>query len=89
MLAIAARRASRSSAESSVVREAEWMVAVDAEEARRHVRAAGARGGTIVRLASGIEPEWLIELFPGRHRGEGDDFVWDPARERVERTSRR
>src|SRR6202012_5205888 len=44
-------------------------------------------GGTLVRLASAIEPEWLIDLFP-EAVVEKDTLVWDPSRERVERTSR-
>ncbi len=71
--------------DTSVVRDAEWLVAVDAE---RREGTFGARGGgTIVRLASGIEPEWLIDLFPDAVL-EKDAIVWDAARERVERTSR-
>ncbi len=45
-------------AETSVVRDAEWLVALEAEEGR-----AGARSGAIVRLASAIEPDWLLDLF--------------------------
>jgi ATP-dependent helicase HrpB len=69
--------------EASVVRDAEWLVAVDAE---RREGTFGARGGTIVRLASGIEPEWLIDLFPNAIV-EKDVMSWDTAHERVERTS--
>src|SRR5579859_6563738 len=58
-------------AATSVVRDAEWLVALEAEE--RQVAAGGARapgspvarGGVVVRLASAIEPEWLFDLFPG------------------------
>ena len=72
--------------DASVVRHAEWLVAVDAE--RRDASPAQPRGGgTIVRLASGIEPEWLIDLFPDA-LVEKDAMVWDPERERVERISR-
>jgi ATP-dependent helicase HrpB len=74
--------------DASVVREAEWLVAVDAE--RRDAlpgQPAQTRGGTIVRLASGIEPEWLIDLFPAA-LVEKDAMIWDPERERVERVSR-
>jgi ATP-dependent helicase HrpB len=65
-------------AEASVVRDAEWMVALDAEE-----RAQGARGGVVVRLASAIEPDWLIELFPGDVR-ETRDVAWNAQAQRVE-----
>ena len=64
--------------ETSVVRDAEWMVALDAEE-----RAQGARGGVLVRLASAIEPEWLIELFP-EEVVERHAVKWNAQAERVE-----
>lgn len=57
-------------AESSAVRDAPWMVAVDAELVR---------GRTLVRVASGIEPEWLIELFEDRIR-EVADVGFDEAK---------
>lgn len=57
-------------AETSAVRDALWMVAVDAE---------AQRGRTLVRLASGIEPEWLIELFEDRIR-EVADVSFDDAK---------
>jgi ATP-dependent helicase HrpB len=64
--------------DASVVRDAEWMVALDAEE-----RAHGSRGGILVRLASAIEPEWLIELYPG-DIVERRDVRWNAKAERVE-----
>jgi ATP-dependent helicase HrpB len=64
--------------EASVVRDAEWMVALDAEE-----RLQGARGGVLVRLASAIEPEWLIDLFPEEIE-ERRDVKWNAQAERVE-----
>ena len=57
-------------AETSAVRDAPWMVAVDAELVR---------GRTLVRVASGIEPEWLIELFEARIR-EVADLSFDDAK---------
>ena len=57
-------------AETSAVRDAPWMVAVDAENVR---------GRTLVRVASGIEPEWLIELFEERIR-EVADLAFDDAK---------
>ncbi len=57
-------------AETSAVRDAPWMVAVDAELVR---------GKTLVRVASGIEPEWLIELFEDRIR-EVADLSFDDAK---------
>src|SRR5262249_37454185 len=57
-------------AETSAVRRAPWMVGVDAELAR---------GRTVVRVASEIEPEWLIELFEDRIR-EGAELSFDEAK---------
>jgi ATP-dependent helicase HrpB len=57
-------------AETSAVRDAPWMVAVDAELVR---------GRTLVRVASGIEPEWLIDLFEDRIR-EVADVTFDDAK---------
>ncbi|HEX4620655.1 MAG TPA: ATP-dependent helicase C-terminal domain-containing protein, partial [Myxococcaceae bacterium] len=65
-------------AETSVVQEAELMVAVDAEERP------GARGGAVVRTASQIEPEWLLELFPDGIE-DSDQLEWNANSERVER----
>lgn len=63
---------------SSVVHEAELMVAVDAEERR---------GGVFVRLASKVEPEWLLDLFPD-DLGELDAHQWNADSNRVERVTR-
>jgi ATP-dependent helicase HrpB len=57
-------------AETSAVRDAPWMVAVDAELVR---------GRTLVRVASGIEPEWLIDLFEDRIH-EVADISFDEAK---------
>jgi len=65
-------------AESSVVRDAPWMVAVDAEERGR---------GVAVRVASAIEPEWLIDLFPERIV-ESRDVAWSSEAERVDAVER-
>jgi ATP-dependent helicase HrpB len=64
--------------EASVVRDSEWLVALDAEE-----RPQGARGGVLVRLACAIEPEWLIELFAGEV-AERRTVKWNAQAERVE-----
>jgi ATP-dependent helicase HrpB len=69
-------------AETSVVRHAQFLVAVDAERRDR-----GRGASTLVRLASAIEPEWLIDLFPASIE-ETDGHVFDANRERVERVSR-
>jgi ATP-dependent helicase HrpB len=65
-------------AETSSVRDAEWLVALDAEE-----RTQGGRAAILVRLASAIEPEWLIDLFPGDVQ-ELREVVWNAQAERVE-----
>ncbi len=64
--------------EASVVRDAEWLVLLDAEE-----QAQGARAGVVVRLASQIEPEWLIDLFPSEVI-ERRAVSWNAQAERVE-----
>jgi ATP-dependent helicase HrpB len=64
--------------EASVVRDAEWLVALDAEE-----RPMGARGGAVVRLASAIEPDWLLDLFAG-DVVETRAVTWNPKAERVQ-----
>ena len=50
----------------SVVKEASLMVAIEAEEQRR----VGESAIGIIRSASAIEPEWLLDLFPKRLRDE-------------------
>ncbi|HVE81226.1 MAG TPA: ATP-dependent helicase HrpB, partial [Myxococcales bacterium] len=68
--------------ELSVVREPELLVAVDAEERP------GPRGTQVlIRLASEVEPEWLLELFPERIR-EAVEVQWNQALGRADRVSR-
>ena len=68
--------------ETSVVREPELLVAVDAEERP------GQRGGQVlVRLASAVEPEWLLELFPDRIR-EAVEVKWNESLGRADRVTR-
>jgi ATP-dependent helicase HrpB len=67
-------------AEESVVAAAPWVVAVDAEER-------SGPGGALVRLASEIEPEWLLELFPDAVR-ESVEVTWNADAERVDVLSR-
>jgi ATP-dependent helicase HrpB len=69
-------------APESAVRDADLLVAVDAEERR-----SGGRTRVVVRLASAIEAEWLLDLHPDALREE-TELVWEPARERVEVVSR-
>lgn len=66
-------------ASSSVVRRAEFLVAVDAEERQE-------QGAPLVRLASEVRPEWLLDLFPERIR-EQERLEWNRTAERVERIS--
>ena len=64
---------------SSVVQRAELLVAVDAEERRD-------QGPPLVRLASAIEPLWLLDLYPQRIE-ERNAVEWNRAAERVESVS--
>jgi len=71
-------------APESVVRGADFLVAVEAEERPQP----GARGpGVFVWLASRVEPEWLLDLFPEWLKDE-TEVVWNAGAERVEVTSR-
>ncbi|XXF75512.1 ATP-dependent helicase HrpB [Myxococcaceae bacterium GXIMD 01537] len=65
--------------EQSVVQEADLLVAVDAEE--RPGR------GVVVRLASAVEPEWLLDLYPEALE-EVDALQWNAEARRVERITR-
>jgi ATP-dependent helicase HrpB len=62
----------------------ELLVAVDVEE--RAVAGKRAAGVT-VRLAVGIQPEWLLDLSPEDLK-ETDELVWNGQTERVERVTR-
>jgi ATP-dependent helicase HrpB len=66
---------SASLAETSVVKEAELLVAVEADER--------GKSGAVVRAASAIEPEWLLEHFPARVRDERK-VLFDARNERIE-----
>jgi ATP-dependent helicase HrpB len=66
-------------APSSTVTAEEFVVAVEAED-RRDQKA------PLVRIASGIRPEWLLDLFPERIR-ETARVEWNRAAERVESVS--
>ena len=63
-------------APNSTVTGADLLVAVEAED-RKDQKA------PVVRLASAIEPEWLLDLFPDRLR-EVSTLEWNRAGERVE-----
>jgi len=69
----------------SLVRAEEFLVAVDAEERRGKSVMRG--NATVVRLASAIEPEWLLELFAERIR-ETSHVEWNAQTERVETIDR-
>lgn len=77
-LALAGGGAARLSP-SSIVRRPEFLVAVDVEQRREH-------GLPLVRLASAVRPEWLLDLFPARIREE-ERLEWNRAAGRVERVS--
>lgn len=64
---------------ASVVERAEFLVAIDAEE-RRDANQGRTRA---VRIASQIEPDWLIDLFSDQIR-ETTDAKWNAQAERVE-----
>lgn len=62
----------------STVREAKFLVGVEVEE-RQVQRSAR----TMIRYASAIEPEWLLDLFPDEVQ-ELVTVEWNDARERVD-----
>jgi ATP-dependent helicase HrpB len=64
---------------ASTVTTEEFLVAVEAEDRRD-------RKAPLVRIASGIRPEWLLDLFPDRVR-ETRSVEWNRAAERVESVS--
>lgn len=68
---------------NSVVRNEELLVAVDVEE--RAGRAGSNEG--VVRLASAIRAEWLLEFYPDRIQLT-DELSWNAEAERVENSSR-
>jgi ATP-dependent helicase HrpB len=61
-----------------VVHDASLLIALDAEDVGREV---------VVRLASAIEPDWLMELFPTLVEMT-DELVWNGTSEQVEQLSR-
>jgi ATP-dependent helicase HrpB len=63
---------------SSVVRDAPWLVAVDADVQR---------GKAIVRVASAIEPDWLLDLFR-EDIEESTEAWWDASAERASARAR-
>ncbi len=73
-------------AETSVVRDAMWMVCIEAEELGPSVSLAGKKGQVSCRVASRIEPEWLLELFPDRVIAV-NEVRFDREKERIEKIS--
>ena len=71
-------------AETCVVRDAELLVAVEAEVPR--LGAGNRRSLPRVRLASAVEPEWLLDLFPER-LAERTEVRFDEQAGRVEAVS--
>ena len=70
-------------APESVVRAAEFIVAVDAEERGDAARTPKRAAKTVVRLASRAEPDWLLDLFP-EALAEKTEARWNAQAERVE-----
>ena len=70
-------------APSSVVRRAEFLVAVDAEERGDAPRQPSRAAKTVVRLASAVEPDWLLDLFADA-LAERVEARWNARDERVE-----
>lgn len=70
-------------APESVVRAADFLVAVDAEERGDTARTPRRAAKTVVRLASSIEPDWLLDLFPDA-LAEKTEARWNAQGERVE-----
>lgn len=65
-------------AESSVVHDAQFLLALDADEHR---------GRTVVRIASAVDPQWLFDLHPDA-LDLSDALEWSAASARVELVSR-
>ncbi len=76
-------------ASESVVRQAEYLVALDAEQRQPSAKdkTASRSPATLVRLASAIEPEWLLDL-PADSVQEQTELVWNAESERVETSHR-
>ena len=68
--------------DESGVRDSELLLALDIEE-----RGRAAQKSLLIRTASEVEPEWLIDLFEDRLR-EVEEVRWSAPRERVEAVSR-
>ncbi|MBI5500579.1 MAG: ATP-dependent helicase HrpB [Deltaproteobacteria bacterium] len=71
--------------DESTVRDAELLVAVDVEE--RPERMSSERSLPLVRAASAVEPEWLLEMFSDR-MSESEEVRFVAKAERVESSRR-
>lgn len=71
-------------APTSIVRDAELVVLVDVEE---RGQAKGAMSRTLVRMASAIAADWLLDL-PGNAVHETSEVLWNSETRRVEVTRR-
>lgn len=67
-------------AESSVVRDAEWVVVTGATD----MRGRGGRGTALLHSLTAIDPDWLIELFTDEI-DELDELYYDASLEQVVR----
>jgi ATP-dependent helicase HrpB len=72
-------------ARTSVVRDSEFLIALDAEETTRGVSSSES---IQVRVASGIEKE-VLEMGPAELLKEGEEYYWDNDAERVRAVLRR
>jgi ATP-dependent helicase HrpB len=70
-------------APESVVREAPLVVALDAEERRARAGARPGASGAVIRAASAVTQEMLLDLFPAALHYE-EDVRWNAAAERVD-----
>lgn len=68
--------------DQSVVRVAPFMLALDVDEQQR-----GRTTTPVVRLASAVQPEWLLEVFSDEI-GAVEELVFDVQKQRVESSSR-
>jgi len=70
-------------AESSGVADVDLVVAVDVEERNEPSRAPGRGGRVVLRLASAVEADWLLDLFTGAIR-DTTEVVWNEAAARID-----
>lgn len=68
--------------DQSVVRVAPFVLALEVDEQQR-----GRTTTPVVRLASAVEPEWLLEAF-SEELDAVEELVFDPQKQRVESSSR-